>query len=322
MDLHQLLAQPLLDDTFPLPTTAPFTTQQALAAGVTARNLTTLVREGLLTRPVRGVYLAVQAGDSPRLRAACIRLVVPAGAVVCDRHAGWLHGAEMALAPNEHLALRAVSMFRLRGLGRLRNDLAASGERDLRPDDITEIDGLLVTTPLRTAWDLGRQRHRDDCLAGLDAMLRLRLFSHGQLVAGVERFRKQRWVTHLRELAPLADERAASPGESVLRLRWIDCGLPTPALQTEVWLGASLLGILDIANEEVRYAAEYDGAEWHSSPEQREHDRQRREAMRDAGWTLDAFAAADVFGVHRTVDARLRAGVVAARRSLGRRVLL
>ena len=131
--------QPLLDDSFPLPTSAPFTTGQAFSAGLTARNLRSLVDVGLLRRPVRGVYLACQAGDSPALRAACIRLVVPDGAVVCDRHAGWLHGATMVLAPNEHLELRPVSVFRLRGMGRLRNDLSASGERDLRPDDIEEL---------------------------------------------------------------------------------------------------------------------------------------------------------------------------------------
>ena len=322
MDIRPFLERPLLDESFPRPGHAPFTTQQARAGGITARHLTALVDAGLLRRPIRSVYLATQAGDSPLLRAACIRLVVPDGAVVCDRHAAWLHGAEMALAPNEHIELRPVSVFRLRGMDRLRNDLSASGERDLRPDDIVERAGLLVTTPLRTAWDLGRQRFREAAISGLDAMLRLEVFSREELIAGVERFRGHRWVSNLRELAPLADGRAASPGESVLRLRWVDCGLPEPDLQVEVWVGGILIAILDIANDDVMYAAEYDGAEWHSSPEQQEHDRVRRDAARGVGWMIDAFVAADTFGRHRTVDARLYAGLLEARRALGRRVIL
>ena len=34
---------------------------------------------------------------------------------------------------------------------------------------------------------------------------------------------------------------------------------------------ASCIAILDIANEVIRFAAEDDGAEWHTSPRQREH---------------------------------------------------
>ena len=59
-------------------------------------------------------------------------------------------------------------------------------------------------------------------------MLRLKRFEKADLVQGAARFRGMRWVTVLRELAPLADGRAESPGESVLRLRWIDLNLPTP----------------------------------------------------------------------------------------------
>ena len=51
----------------------------------------------------------------------------------------------------------AVSMFLPTGR-RLRNGLADSGERSLRPEDITEVMGIPVTTMVRTAWDLGRVR--------------------------------------------------------------------------------------------------------------------------------------------------------------------
>ncbi len=216
-----------------------------------------------------------QVGDSVELRARALRLVVPEDCVICDRHAGWLHGAEMVLAPNEHLELRPVSVFRPSGMGRLRNGLADSGERNLTPGDVVELQGLRVTTPLRTAWDLGRQRSRDTALSGLDAMLRLAKFEKAELVYGVQRFGRMRWVTVLRELSPIADGRAESPGESVLRLRWIDLALPTPRPQVPVVLPGGRMVYLDVGSEAARLAAEFHGWAWHSSPQQVVHDDER-----------------------------------------------
>ncbi len=313
MDLRKLIDQPLLDDKFPLPLDRPFTLSMALAEGVSQDNLTRLVDQRLLVRPIKGAYLAAQAGESPLLRAQCLALVVPIDCVICDRHAGWLHGAEMILRPNEHLHLHPISIFRPSGRGRLRNGLADSGERNLIASDVTEVLGLPVTTPLRTAWDLGRVRFRESALSGLDAMLRLAVFDKGELVSGVERFRGMRWVTRLRELAPLADGRAASPGESVLRLRWMDCGLGIPELQVEVWTDGELVAVLDIADKDLRLAAEYDGAEWHSSDTQRAHDAERRDLVSDVGWVVKPFVAANVFGGRRDCDELLRAGAKEAR---------
>lgn len=313
MKIAPLLDQAFLDRSFPLDVVEPFTSSMAYAAGLTRANLVRLVDQGLLRRPIRNVYVSAHVGDSPRLRAKCLRLVVPPDCVICDRHAGWLLGAGMILAPNEHLELRPISMFLPSGRGRLRNALSDSGERNLLVSDIVEIDGLLATTPLRTAWDLGRVRSREQALAGLDAMLRLRLFTHEELLDGVTRFRGMRWVRNLRALAPLADGAAASPGESVLRLRWLDRGLPRPHLQVEVWVDGVLIAVLDIAHEGLRFAAEYDGAEWHGSADQQEHDRGRRELVREQGWVVTPFVAGDVFGRDRRCDTMLSDGVRAAR---------
>lgn len=306
--------QPFLDDSSSLPLTMPFTRAQARAEGVPDARLRRLVDRGLLRRPIKGVYVASQVSDSPKLRALCLRLVVPSDYVVCDRHAGWLLGANMILTPGEHLDLRPISVFRPSGNGRLRNDLCDGGERNLVPSDVVEVEGLAVTSPIRTAWDLGRVRSREHSLSGLDSLLRLGVFSSAELLWGIERFRGMRWVTRLRELAALADGRAASPGESVLRLRWIDCGLPRPELQVKVWRSGALIAVLDLGHEELRYAAEYDGAEWHSSPEQVQHDNERRTEVSDEGWLIDVFRRDHVYGPHRTCDETLRNGIADARR--------
>jgi len=319
MDLKTLEGITFLDSSFPLPLDRPFTTKQATAEGITPNQLTWLVQNGYLRRPIKGVLLATQAGDSTRLRCQALSLVVPEDCVVCDRHAGWLLGAEMVLAPNEHLELRPISVFRPAGRGRLRNDLADSGERNLKDSEILELEGLRVTTPLRTAWDLGRVRWTDQAIAGIDAMLALGV-DKNEFLEGIERFKGMRWVTVLRAIGPFGDGRAQSPGESILRLRWIEAYLPTPHPQLEVHRGDTLIAILDIANPDLRYAAEYDGAEWHSSPALREHDRRRRNAVRDEGWVVDALVSENLFGRRQDADARLRAGAIEARQRFGSRV--
>ena len=320
MDLRSLEGRPLLDESCPLPLERPFRADEAAREGVNRAQLNWLTTNGYLRRMVKGVYVATQAGDSTLLRCQALSLVVPDDCVVCDRHAGWLLGAEMVLAPNEHLELRPISIYRPSGRGRLRNDLVDSGERNLSDGDVMEINGLRVTTPLRTAWDLGRVRYTDQAIAGLDALFRLEAFTRAEFLAGIERFRRMRFVTVLRAIGPLADGRAASPGESVLRLRWIEAGLPTPQPQLEVWKDGTLLAMLDIATAEIRYAAEFDGKEWHSSPAQREHDSRRRETVEDQGWMVDVFVASDVWGRQQNAEARLRAGAIGARQRLGGRV--
>jgi hypothetical protein len=318
-DLRDLGSQPFLDSSCPLPLDRPFTASQARDVGVGPPVLVGLVKAGFVRQPIKGVYVVAQVVDDTALRCVMLRMVMPPDCVVVDRHAGWLLGAPMALAPNEHVEARPISVFRPAGLGRLRNSLADSGERNLRPDDVMEIGGVRVTTPLRTAWDLGRTRYPEPAIAGIDAMLALGV-DHDELLAGVERFKGMRWVTTLRAVAPLGDRRSQSPGESVLRLRWIQAGLPTPTPQVEVWRDGVLLGVLDLANEDLRYAAEYDGREWHSSPEQKDHDAGRRGEIEFTGWVIDPFVAENVFGMKQDAERMLRDGAARARRELGCRV--
>lgn len=303
---------------FPLPHDLPFTRQQAADAGVTRRSLDRLVSEGLVRRPIKGVYVGTHVADSLSLRAECLRLVVPDDCVIVDRHAGWLHGAPMVLAPGEHLEVRRLSVFRPSGHGRLRNDLSASGERNLTAGDMMVVGGLAVTTPLRTAWDLGRVRWTDEAISGIDAMFRLGAFGREEFLSGIERFRGMRWVTTLRAIGPVADGRSESPGESVLRLRCIEANLSVVP-QVAVWRFGELLGRIDLADEDLLLGLEYDGAEWHSSPEQLQHDRQRRENLLDAGWIIRALGCEEVFGRARTCDRIIREAAREARARRGLR---
>lgn len=308
----------LLDDSFPLPLDRPFTGTEATAAGVNRHTLARLVKEQLVRRVLRGVYAAAQLPDGIPVRAQALALVTPPDAAVTDWTACWLHTG--VLAPGDHLHVPPVSIFRAAGRGRIRNDLCRSGERSFSPGDLTTIGGVAVTTPLRTAYDLGRTRSRDWAMAGLDALVRLNSFSRAELLAGIERFRGHRGVVQLRDLAPRADGRAESPGESVLRLRWTDLAtLPQPEPQVPILLpnGHELYRI-DLGVRDLRFGVEYDGEEHHTSADDREHDRVRRlDLERRFGWRVVPVTKANVFGAHRDIEQILHEGIREARSRLG-----
>ena len=284
----------------------PFTTAMAIDAGLTYKALHRLTVGGATRRPIEGVYVAAYVPDSIELRCRMLRLVVPPDCFVCDRTAAWLHAGEQALGPDEHLAVPPISCYRPSDAGRLRNPLTASGEREIRPDDLVEIHGLVATTPLRTALDLGRlQPTLDLRLHGMDTMLGLGQFTHAQLLAEVPRFNRRRGVVTLRALAPLADGGSESFGESALRLRWYAAGLPRPRTQVPVEVGGTVFRI-DIGLEERRCGAEYDGARWHSSPGQRRRDTDRRLLLSDDGWRIEVFRRSHVFGRDQDAERRLR----------------
>ena len=312
----------LLDAGFPLPLDGPFTARAASTSGVPPRTLSRLVESGHLRRPVQGVYVAAQCPDTRELRARVMSLVAPPGSVVCDWTAAWYWtGVDH---PAAHTGVPAPDVFKFRGHDRIRNGLAKSGERWFLPPDVVPFEGdLMVTTPLRTAWDLGRFARRIVAIGGMDALARTAAFSVSELVAGVERFRGQRGVVQLRHLAPMVDGRSESPGESALRLRWLEAGaLPLPECQIQVVDGGGTeLYRLDLGVRELLFAAEYDGERWHSSAEQVAHDLRRRAVLRDEfGWHVEVFRREDVFGHGETASARLLSAVREARRTLSSRL--
>jgi hypothetical protein len=313
------LGAPLLTPlNFPLPVDRPFTTRQAKRAGVTSYALRTLCQHGLLRRVLRGVYVGGHVDDGLLVRAQALALVVPDHAAVTDWTACWLWTGILPFGA--HLEVPPVQVFRFRGHGRLRNGLCESGERTFLPGDLTLVEGVSVTGPIRTAWDLGRLAPRDMAIGGLDALLRLRTFSKEECLDGMERFKKQRGVVQLRELVPIADGRAESPGESVLRLRWHDCpSLPQPEPQVPVPGPVGSTYFVDLGVNVLRFAAEYDGMEWHSSDEQREHDEERRGYMRTVErWIIEPVRKENVFGRTRDIERILYVGIADARRRLGR----
>ena len=317
MTLTKFRSLPVLDDSFPLPLDRPFHRHEAVAEGVPPRWLSALVASGHLRRPLRGVYVAAQVPDDTAARIASLRLVVPDDAVICDRHAGWLHGADMILAPGEHLGVQPIRIFRFPGTFRMSGSYVDSGQRSLLARDITEVDGLLVTTKLRTALDLGRQQSPVVALSGLDAMLRAGV-DQGEVMSEVGRFAGERWVRTLRYVAPLASRLSASPPESAVKLAWWETTGTLPDLQIHVTGPEGGAAFLDLGSKAVRFAVEYDGKEWHSSPADRANDVARRDHIAlTHRYDIEVVNASNVYGAQRDIDVIIRSGLERGRRRLG-----
>ncbi len=306
----------LLGSAFPLPLDRPFAHAEARRCGLSARELAELVERALLRHPLQGVYLAAQAPDDIEQRVRSVALVLRPGAVVTDRTAAYLHGVDL-LERTAPTTPPPISVFSAQA-SRVRRDGVGSGIRMLARRDVMEIGGIVVTTPTRTVCDLGRLLWRFDALAAIDLYLKYGVPKEAIVSeASSGRFRGYRWIRQLRTLAPLGDARSESPGESALRLHWIDAGLPDPEPQR--WVEDDHgVGIyrLDLTAPELRYAAEYDGEEFHSEAE-RAADAERRDWMRvHRGWIIDVFRKDSVYGRRPDPSDRLRSGIVKARATL------
>ena len=172
--------------------------------------------------------------------------------------------------------------------------------------------GVPVTSRERMAFDLAARHDLETAVSHLDAAAGKGLVDLGAFASWLKD-RHDDDVVAVREACALADARAASPPESVCRVRLHRAGLPVVP-QHQVHAGARLVARVDLALVELRIAIEYDGR-WHGAlVSQLDDDRRRLNALRDAGWIVVHVTAATLAdrgaledAVHRAVRQRLRA---------------
>ncbi len=238
----QLVLDPLVSR---LPMDRPFTRGMAAAAGVPRPALERLVRAGSVHRVLRGVYAASSAPDSVRFRAAAVALGGGGDAVVVDRTAGWVHGLDPALLGVADVVPLELARSRTRGRG-VRRHLSAR--------DVQELEGIRVTTRLRTSLDLGRLLEPAPALACLDRLMAHGSFSHTGLLAELPRMAGSPGIGQLRSLAVQVDGRACCAPESVLRLHWNAARLPTAIPAMTVVAGGRLVR-LSLGTEHRQFGA-------------------------------------------------------------------
>jgi hypothetical protein len=173
------------------------------------------------------------------------------------------------------------------------NGIVTRNERFL-VDEATEIDGMVVATPERTAYDLGRHLPRNQAVAQLDALSRATGLTAASMVPLIERSKGVRGIRRLRTAVDLMDGGAQSPKETWLRLLLIDAGYPRPATQIPVLDDfGHAFAYLDMGWEGPQIAVEYDGRQHGSDADQWRWDVRRLRMVEEREWLHVKVIAGD-----------------------------
>lgn len=179
----------------------------------------------------------------------------------------------------------------------------------LLPEDLTVVDGIRVTVPIRTAFDLARRGSLLQAVTCLDVLARGRPDFLDLVAAYIEE--RPRWsgVAQARLAVRLATPMARSVRETAFRLFWIfDCGLPDPVVNAVVRDGdGRLLGIGDLLDPATGLLGEYDGSQ-HREELQHALDNAREEGFEDNGLTVVRAGNPDLGPFRTRTRGRLLAG--------------
>lgn len=287
-----------------------------LAGNYAPGALRTSLHAGEVTRVRRGVYTPATTGSViERHRATLLARCTAAARTLSGRFAfshqtaAFLHGLPVTVRSDvAHLVQQ------IRPQGDSAHDLIRHHTCHLPDEDITMIAGLPVTTMPRTLVDCARALHPREGLCVADAILRR--------LTGMDRFRPDRGLTsqqRLREelvervrqlgrapgvvraraIVAYADGRAESPGES--RLRWVvlKSGFAAPILQPCICTAVGdFYADLGWRSEEGRptqwVLAEYDGVTKYQANEDLYREKQREDALRDAGCVVIRATKQDI----------------------------
>ncbi|WP_343075587.1 type IV toxin-antitoxin system AbiEi family antitoxin domain-containing protein [Conexibacter arvalis] len=273
--------------------------RQLGAIGLTPTMVRDRIERGRLTRLHRGVYVVGHRQLRPRAHTLAAVLAVGPGAVASHRDAAWLHG----LRPGGH-ARSDVTTTRRGVTGGPR--IAVHRTTVLTDEDVTEIDGIPVTSLARTLVDLAAVVPADHLAKALSEAERLLLLDMRSLERAIERTRNRTGSGHASLRAVLADHAAhgVEHDRSTMERRFAalvrDAGLPRPKLNH--WIE----GVeVDAVWPRERVAVELDSWTWHRHRRAFQRDREKGNTLTAAGWTVLRFTYLDVVDRPREVAAQL-----------------
>lgn len=253
----------------------------ALAIGRTGDQIRRALRSGELAEVDRGLYVQADAlppGDvqAALYRLKCIRVATSgAGRVLSHESAAAVLNLPVLMPERRvvHVAIDAAS-----GGRRARTRHYHCG-LDYR--DVVVVDGVQVTTPARTAVDIGACGTFAQALAAADSALRSGV-SRDELGAMLDG-RRRTGAAKLRAAVRLADGRSANPGESFSRAQMLEAGLVAADLQVRYDLANGSYAVVDF-DWEGSLVGEFDGLRKYSRdlrPGERPEDAVVREKIRE-----------------------------------------
>lgn len=242
---------------------------QLLAAGVTKRQIDWRLKRRRLHLVHRGVY-AVTAAALERL-SRWMAAVLAAGQETVLSHwsAASLWRIRPGLGPRSHVTSPR---------NRRKQSTITFHHARLRPDEVTEEQGIPVTTPARTLLDLAPSLPS----AVLARMVERAPQSHGAPLAELlKRYPTRASVPKLRAALAEPTPMTRSDLEATLLEQVSEAGLPTPQVNAVVE-GYEV----DFVWRAHRVIAELDSYMTHGSRTAFERDRERDRKLAIAGWTV------------------------------------
>ncbi|MCU1577771.1 MAG: hypothetical protein JWP70_2475 [Leifsonia sp.] len=137
---------------------------------------------------------------------------------------------------------------------------------ELRDDEIVELDGMLVTSRLRTLVDVARIATFRDAVAALDSSLQQGLVTTEELEAERRSIGVPGGESRARRAIEFASPLAALPGESFSRTLMHELGFPPPELQHEFSTPGGGRRFADFWWGNIRLVGEFDGRDKYTEP--------------------------------------------------------
>jgi len=252
----------------------PFIGSEALACGALSRHQLRAQFRAVFP----DVYLPKLVQPSLEQRIAAAWLWSRGTGTIAGAAAAALHGAKW-VPDDVPVELIHPNTRPPRGLI-TRRDALLDGETQI-------IAGRSVTTPERTAFDIGRRGAVRSTVARLDALARATGFKVDDVLQIAKCHPGSPGLRCLETALDLVDPGAQSPRESYLRLLLIDAGLPRPQTQIPV-LGEDGVPVayLDMGWVYYGVAVEYDGDHHRTERHQYVKDIQRLEMLERMGWII------------------------------------
>jgi hypothetical protein len=276
----------------------PFTTRTAAVHGISTSAL-----QGPAWRHIfREVWAHCELPDTRETRLAATRLVLADDAFVCGLTAAWLYGIDVQDARGDLVWVGNRNGRRCR-----QRSGCLVREITVTDDDLACLDDLVVTTPVRTAFDCARWLPLVEGVVVADALAHDGLMAREALSAYSLEHRPLRNVRRVDQVLELMEPLAESPMETRLRLLLVLAGLPRPKPQHVVSDASDrFVARLDLAYPTEMVAVEYDGSfHW----KQRRADDRRRDALRALGWTVLVVSAEDYYRTPQEVVGKVRAAL-------------
>ena len=246
----------------------------------------------------RGTYRWAKRPDNPILTLVSVSRRLPE-AVFSGCTAGWLHGLDLppvdpveVTVQNAHTSNRASVHLR---------------RATLTSIEVIRLRGLLVTSALRTAVDLGSRKPLVEAVVAMDMALHQRIVSLRELLAFVGANQGAKGIAILRRAIELAEPATESPMETRLRLLLVLAGLPRPQAQVSIRdPHGGFLGRPDLYYPAHRLGLEYDGG---THRDRLVEDNRRQNRLLNGDVRLLRFTAADIFQAPGSVINQVRLAI-------------